>query len=186
MVVRAPKYDLPNANVTVRTHVHEAYWVPGHHSAENFDLLKRKHQETVPGATEAHVRVEHHSTETYPSRSQQFGKDTFRGATTSLPYEVAGENQPLMNVETDASDLHDTRALEWCAILSAGSDETHSTAGVGYWKELGGFAEYADRVEDSLKRKTERDYYRSLDDPYRSQRSESNVMPEVGKTESAT
>jgi hypothetical protein len=185
VVVRAPKYNLPNPSVTVRTHVHEAYWIPGRHSADDFDLLKRKHHETVPGATEAHVTVEHHSADTYPTRSQRFGKDATRGATTALPYEVAAENQPLMNVETDAADLYDTRALEWCATLSAGDDDTHETAGMGYWKELGGFREYADRVEDSLKRKVERDYHRSLNNPYRSQRYETNVMPELDEPESS-
>lgn len=177
--VRAPKYDLPNAQRTVRTHIYTAVWLPGHVEPEAFDLLKDKHMATVPGATDCHISVRHHSSDTYPTRRERSGKDATRGATTALPYEVAAENQPLMNVETDAADLYDTRSLEWCAALSAGDDDTHETAGMGYWKELGGFGEYADRVEDSLKRKTERDYHRSLDYPYRSERYETNVMPEL-------
>ena len=183
VVVFAPKYDLPNPSVTVRTHVHEAYWLPGHIGPDAFDLLREKHDDVVPGATQAHVSVEHHSGDVYPSRPQRYGKDTFRGSTTSLPYEVAAENQPLMNVKVDAADLYDRRALEWCATLSADVDDTHTTAGKGYWKELGNFGEYADKIENSLKRKTERDYYNSLNYPYRSQRSESNVMPEIREPE---
>ncbi|MFY4816373.1 hypothetical protein ACOJIV_27375 [Haloarcula sp. AONF1] len=181
--VYAPKYDLPNTERTVHTHVHTGVWLPGHVEPEAFDLLKDKHMATVPGATDCHISVRHHSSDTYPSRRERSGKDRARGATTALPYEVAAENQPLMNVETDAADLYDTRALEWCATLSAGGDDTHETAGMGYWKELGGFGQYADRVEDSLKRKTEKDYHRSLNNPYRSQRNETNQSHELDEPE---
>jgi hypothetical protein len=144
--VYAPKYPT-HAERTVRTHVHTGIWLPGRVEPEAFDLLKDKHMATVEGATECHVSVEHHSADTYPPVEN--GIDSDRGATTALPYELAGENQPLMNVETDASDLYDSLALEWCATLSAGDDNTHGTAGMGYWKELGSFGEYAEAVADS-------------------------------------
>lgn len=144
--VRAPKYPT-HPEKTVRTHVHTGIWLEGHHSADDFDLLKRKHMETVPGATDCHISVQHHSADTYPPVEN--GMDESRGATTALPYELAGENQPLMNVKRDASDLHDTRALEWCATLSAGSDGAHDTPGMSYWVELGNFAEYAETTAQS-------------------------------------
>lgn len=157
----APKYDLPMANSTVLSHVHEAYWIEGHHSAEDFEPLLDKHRETVPGATTAHVSVQRHSADTYPCLTPQSETDAIRGATTSLAYELA-ENLPLMNVETDASDLHDTRALEWCARLSAGSDGDHSTRGVRRWQPFGQFRECADTVKDGLRYKVERDYQRTV------------------------
>ncbi len=176
----APKYDLPMANSTVLSHVHEAYWIPGHHSTEDFQPLLDKHRETVPGATTAHVSVQHHSSDTYPWLTPQSETDAIRGTTTALPYELAA-NLPLMNVATDASDLHDSRALEWCARLSAGSDGDHSTKGVRRWQPFGRFRECADTVKDGLRYKVERDYRRTvrdeLNDPWLSpQQSESNVM----------
>ena len=172
---RAPKYDLPMANSTVLSHVHEAYWVPGHHSAEIFKPLISKHDETVPGATGGHISVQHHSADSYPPLSPRSEEDAIRGATTGLAYELAA-NLPLMNVATDASDLHDDRCLEWCAELSAGEDGDHSTRGVRRWQPFGRFGDCADTVKTGLRWMVERDYHRSLDDPCRSQRSESNVM----------
>jgi hypothetical protein len=157
----APKYDVPIPESTVVSHVHEAYWIPGHHSEEDFEPLLDKHRETVPGATTAHVSVERHSAESYPCLTPQSEKDAIRGATTALSYELA-ENLPLMNVATDASDLHDTRALEWCATLSAGSDGGHSTKGVRRWQPFGQFREWADAVKEGLRFKMERDYRRTV------------------------
>lgn len=176
----APKYDLPVANSTVLSHVHEAYWIPGHHSEEDFQPLLDKHRETVPGATTAHVSVKHHSADSYPSLTPQSETDAIRGATTALAYELA-ENLPLMNVATDAADLYDTRALEWCAILSAGTDDNHSTKGVRRWQPFGQFRQCADTVRDGLRYKVERDYRRTvrneLNDPWLTpQLAESNVM----------
>lgn len=179
--VRAPKYPTQSEK-TVRTHIHTGVWLPGHHSVDDFELLRGKHMDTILGATDIDISVEHHSTDTYPPVEN--GLDDERGATTALPYELAGKNQPLMNVERDAKDLYDDRSLEWCATLSAGDDDTHSTAGKSYWKELGNFDEYAHKIGNSLKRKTERDYYNSLGYPYRSQRSELNVMSEICEPDS--
>lgn len=156
VVVKAPKYNLPNPQPTVRSHVHEAYWVPGFHSADEFELLLSKHGEKVPGATSGDCIVQQHSTDTYPTLSQRSGVDSVRGGTTALPYELA-ENLPLMDAERDASDLYDDRALEWCAILSAGSDGSHSTKGATCWQPLGCFRECADEVEATYWRKAERD-----------------------------
>lgn len=174
--VRAPRYDVPNQSVSVRSHIHTGIWLPGHIDPSEFELLEDKHHEKVPGATDVTISVEHHSTDDGPIMIQ--GKDRRRGGTTALPYELAGENQPLMDVETDALDLHDNRAVTWCAALSAGSDGSHDDPSESYWTELGRFDEYADTIEDTMKRKVERDYFRSLNYPYRSQRYESNIMPE--------
>lgn len=147
--VRAPKYPT-HAENTVRTHIHEGYWLPGHHSAEEFELLRNKHMEKVPGATDACITVEHHSADTYPP--VEHGLDGDRGATSALPYELAGRNQPLMNVDRDAADLYDERALEWCATLSASHDgqdlEAHRDQGKSYWTELGSFSEYAEATKE--------------------------------------
>ncbi|MBP1985855.1 hypothetical protein [Halolamina salifodinae] len=159
----APKYDLPMPNSTVLSHVHEAYWIEGHHSAEAFEPLIEKHDEKVPGATGGHISVEHHSPETYPCLTPQSEADEIRGSTTALAYELA-ENLPLMNVATDAADLHDMRALEWCATLSAGSDGDHSTRGVRRWLPFGEFGEYADTVKEGLWFKAKRDYRRTMRD----------------------
>lgn len=67
-----------------------------------------------------------------------------------------------MNVATDASDLHDSRALKWCATLSAGSDGDHSTKGVRRWQPFGQFRECADTVKDVLRYKMEQDYRRTV------------------------
>lgn len=137
--VRAPKYPT-HAEKRVRTHIHEGYWLPGHVEPEAFDLLRDRE-------TDVHLSVEHHSTDSYPP--VEHGIDADRGATTALPYELAGRNQPLMNVHRDAGDLHDERALEWCATLSAGIDGTHETPGMSYWTELGRFAECAEEIAES-------------------------------------
>ena len=143
--VKAPKYPT-HAENTVRTHIHEGYWLPGHHSAEEFELLRNKHMEKVPGATDACITVEHHSADTYPP--VEHGLDGDRGATSALPYELAGRNQPLMNADRDAADLYDERAVDWCATLSAGDDDAHDTPGRSYWTELGSFSEYAEATKE--------------------------------------
>ncbi|WP_276250023.1 hypothetical protein [Haloarcula rara] len=170
--VYAPKYPT-HADRTVRTHIHTGLWLPGHVEPEAFDLLKDKHMATVEGATGCHITVRHHSSDSYPPAEN--GIDSTRGATTSLPYELAGENQPLMNTETDASDLYDERCLEWCATFSAGDDGSHDTPGMSYWRELGSFREYADRVENSMRRQVERDLRRSRL-PHRTERCGTNQM----------
>lgn len=157
----APKYDLPNSTSEVMSHVHEAYWIAGHHSKEVFQPLLDKHQDTVAGATSSHVSVQHHSTDS--QLVPQSSTDEIRGATTSLPYELA-RNLPLINVDMDAIDLHDPRALEWCAVLSAGTDGCHSTGGIRCWQPFGQFNQYADSVRDGLKYKTIRDYRQTVRD----------------------
>lgn len=171
--VVAPKY--PHGRVL--SHVHTCLWLPGTHSREDFAPLLEKHVETVPGATERQhtpskaITVWNHSTAidtrgndvqlsddgaTYHRVTPQ-GVDSVRGATTALPYELA-ENLPLMDTETDASDLYDDRALAWCATMSAGIDGDHTSAkGVRRWVTLGRFDEYADTMEATHWRQAERD-----------------------------
>jgi len=184
ITVLAPKYPKhpTRPKSTVRTHVHTGIWLPGKHSADDFELLRDKHMTTVPGATDCHISVVHHSSDDGPSEIH--GKDQSRGGTSALPYELAGANQPLMNVENDALDLYDPRAIEWCAALSAGSDGDHSTRGLSYWRERGSAKEYADEIENSMRRQAYRDYKRTKL-PYQSQRYETNVMPELDEPESS-
>lgn len=181
LTVLAPKYPT-RPKSTVRTHIHTGVWLPGYHSADDFELLREKHEVTVPGATSVSISVEHHSASGGPPVVQ--GKDHYRGGTSALPNELAGANQPLMDVETDALDLHDPRALEWCAVLSAGSDDTQTTRGMSYWRERGNAKEYAETVENSMRRQVWRDLKRTKL-PVQTQRSESNVMPEVDEPESS-
>lgn len=183
ITVLAPKYpDHPTRpKSTVRTHIHTGIWLPGKHSADDFELLRDKHHEKVPGATSVSITVEHHSSDDAPPVVR--GKDHSRGGTSALPYELAGANQPLMGVENDALDLFDPRAIEWCAALSAGSDGSQTTRGMSYWRERGNAKEYADEIEDSMRRQVYRDYKRT-ELPYQSQRSETNVMPEMDESES--
>lgn len=170
--VYAPKYHT-HADRTVRTHIHTGLWLPGHVEPGAFDLLKDKHIATVEGATDCHITVRHHSSDNYPPVKN--GIDSTRGGTTALPYELAAENQPLMNAETDASDLYDERCLEWCATLSAGDDGSHGTPGMSYWRELGSFGKYAEKVENSMRRQVERDLRRSRL-PHRTERCGTNQM----------
>ena len=173
--IYAPKYSATHAESTVRTHAHEEYLIPGHHSLDTFDVLIDQHMDKVPGATSVHVSVQHHSDES-PDRpathaestvwsdytptlvkhhstpdsyqGAKHGLDAERGMTTGLPHELAGENQPLMNTQTDALDIHDTRAVEWMATLSASHDGEHTEPGKSYWTELGNFSEYAETMKD--------------------------------------
>jgi hypothetical protein len=177
--VLAPRYPT-RPNVRVRTHAHEGYWIPGHHSAERFDLLSDKHHEKVPGATSVSISVEHHSSDEGPPVVQ--GKDRYRGGTSALPHELAGANQPLMNTETDALDLHDSRALEWCGTMWAGSDDTQTDRGLSYWRRCGNAKAYADEIEDSMRRQTWRDLMRT-ELPVQNQESDTNVMPELDEPE---
>jgi len=173
--VLAPRYPT-HPNVRVRTHSHEGYWIPGHHSAERFELLRDKHHEKVDGATSVSITVEHHSSDEGPPVVR--GKDRYRGGTSALPLELAGANQPLMNTETDASDLYDSRALEWCASLW----QSRTDRGMSYWRENGNAKGYADEIEDSMRRQAWRDLKRTVL-PTQIQDSESNVMPEVDEPE---
>jgi hypothetical protein len=170
----APKYSATHAENTVRTHSHEEYMMPGHHSLNTFDILIDKHMDKVSGATSVHVSVQHHSAESpdrpathaektvwsdyTPTRVKRHdrpdsyqgakhGLDAERGMTTGLPHELAGENQPLMNTQTDALDIHDRRALKWLATLSASHDGKHDTPGKSYLRELGNFSEYAGEMK---------------------------------------
>ncbi|CQH60038.1 uncharacterized protein HHUB_3120 [Halobacterium hubeiense] len=178
--VLAPKYPT-RPNVRVRTHVHEGYWIPGHHDAERFELLRDKHHEKVPGATSVSISVEHHSADDGPTVVQ--GKDHARGGTSRLPHELAGANQPLMRVETDALDLHDSRVLEWMAALSAGLEGTQKTRGMSYWRGCNTFSKYAETIENTMRRQAYRDLKRSKL-PSQIQEPESNVMPELDEPES--
>lgn len=113
----------------------EALSPDAHHQCR-YRLLNRKHHETVPGATEAHVSVQHHSADTYPTRSKRSGKDAYpwRDYFTALR---GGGRESTSDERRDGTQaMHYTRALEWCATFSAGSDGTHLTAGMGYWKGL--------------------------------------------------
>jgi hypothetical protein len=179
LTVLAPKYPT-RPKSTVRTHIHTGLWLPGHYSPDCVDSLRDKHHEKVPGATSVSISAEHHSSDDGPPVVQ--GMDQSRGGTSRLPHELAGANQPLMGVETDALDLHDPRSLKWCATLSAGSDGSQSTRGMSYWRERGNFSEYADEIEDSMRRQTYRDLKRS-ELPYRIQRIETNVMPDFDVSE---
>jgi hypothetical protein len=150
--VLAPKYPT-DVEKDVRTHVHTGIWLKGAFEKEDLkedlNLLKEKHMTDVKGASSVKIKVKNHNTnETYPPVCN--GEDEDRGGTSRLPHELAGENQPLMDddVDTDALDLHDERALRWCATLSADSDGNHSTRGMGYWKELGSFNEYANKIHN--------------------------------------
>ena len=192
VVVLAPKYDLPQSNPTeVRTHIHECYWIPDRVPAEDFHPLIEKHVAKVDGAsadrhttddnriTAASVTVQQHSTETYPTFSQQSKIDERRGATSGLPYEILA-NQPLKDSQTDASDLHDDRAMAWCATMSIGTDssqEPHKSRGISTWTPLGRFREYADEMDSERQywRMTELQYHRemrSLNAPILSQQSD--------------
>ncbi len=173
ITVLAPKFPKhpTRPKSTVRTHIHTGVWLPGKHSVDDFELLRDKHHDTVPGATSVSISVEHHSSDDGPSEIH--GKDQSRGGTSALPYELAGANQPLMNAENDALDLFDPRAIEWCATLSAGSDGKHSTRGLSYWRERGNAKECANKVEDSMRRQVYRDYKRSKL-PDQTQRYETN------------
>lgn len=180
--VLAPRYPT-RPNVRVRTHSHEGYWIPGWHEAERFELLRDKHHEKVPGATSVSISVEHHSANDGPPVVR--GKDHSRGGTSALPHELAGANQPLMNAETDALDLHDPRCLEWMAALSGlstASDATERERGMSYWRECSSAKEYADTVENGMRRQTYRDLKRT-ELPHQMQGSESNVMPELDEPE---
>jgi len=173
--VLAPKYPT-RPNVRVRTHSHEGYWIPGHHSTERFELLRDKHHEKVDGATSVSITVEHHSSDEEPPVVR--GKDRYRGGTSALPHELAGANQPLMDIETDALDLHDTRALEWCATMWAGSDASETDRGLSYYRRCGNAKAYAEEVENSMRRQVWRGLKRT-ELPVQKQEPETNVMPEI-------
>jgi hypothetical protein len=179
ITVLAPKYPT-RPNSRVRTHAHEEYCVPGHHSADSFELLRDKHHQKVPGATSVSISVEHHSSDEGPPVVQ--GKDRYRGGTSALPHELAGANQPLMDVENDALDLHDPRAIEWCAALSAGSNGDNSNRGLSYWREGKNAKKCGDEIENSMRRQVWRDYKRTKL-PDQTQGSETNVMPELDEPE---
>lgn len=173
--VLAPKYP-SRPNPRVRSHIHEGFWIPGLHEAERFELLRDKHHEKVPGSTSVDIRVEHHLPDEGPSVMR--GKDKSRGGTSALPYELAGRNQPLIETDRDALDLHDSRAIQWFAAISAGSDRSHTTRGMSYFRKCNKAIEYAEAVESGTSRQVYRDLERTQL-PNQIQGSDSNVMPEL-------
>jgi hypothetical protein len=173
--VLAPKFPA-SSDKSVRSHIHEGFWIPGLHEAERFEPLRKKHHEKVPGSTSVSITVRHHSTD--EESPVVYGKDKSRGGTSALPYELAGANQPLMDTERDALDLHDERAIVWFATLWAGSNGSHTTRGMSYIRKNKNAVEYEKAVENGMRRQVYRKVT-STQLPHQIQESESNVMPEL-------
>lgn len=145
--VKAPKYPTIDGERTVRSHNHEIYYLTGHIEPESFKILREKHMDTVQGATDCHISVEHQNSGERPAPCDKNGLDSERGTTTALPHELA-ENLPMMNVSQDALNLYDELCLKWCATLSGGKDGSHDTKGKPYWSELGEAKSIADKMKE--------------------------------------
>lgn len=130
---------LPGAD-SPRMHLHTFIWIPGTDvSPEDFAPLLARHVEHVPGATQLQhplfraVTVEHWGPD-YRGLTPQGPKDVRRGATSSLPAEVAA-NLPMMGVSFDARGAPEY-VQQWCAAMRLGEDVDTSTKGVQRWDPL--------------------------------------------------
>jgi hypothetical protein len=173
--VLAPKYPA-GSDKSVRSHIHEGYWIPGHHKAERFESLRDKHHEKVPGSTSVSITVQHHSTDEEPP--VVCGKDKYRGGTSALPNELAGKNQPLIDTQTDALDLHDDRVVQWLATFFASYDSSKSKRGMSYIRMNNNAVEYYEAINNGMKRQVVREIV-DAQLPYQIQGPESNVMTEL-------
>lgn len=172
----APEKPSESTPTPAFTHDHSVYWVEGHHSREDFALLRQTFLSEVEGATpemnplDDMIQVQHHTSAEIESHDsvQREAFDAERGPTTAASGEI-GANLPLLRARNalrkrdapqsewaaaDASDCPDWIEI-WAAHLCCSEDGEPDTRGLSRWGSFGSFTEVANLMQESRESESE-------------------------------